>query len=523
MCRLLVATLLLAVSAPITAQAVEIISCDVEHDIPGEIAAELDKVLTDMVDPGSEVASRIGYAPGGVLSVRGADWRYARAAGTADPDQGAPMGCDMPFQIGSNTKMMTAVVLLQLQEEGALRLDDPLSRHLPELAAALPDGDSMTLRELANHTSGVFSYTDNAPDGTPGIMEGDLKDPDALRRGYAMEELVRFAIDHGKPSFSPGAEGQWAYSNTGYVLLGLVIEKIEDRPIAEIFESRIFGPLELDNSLYVNGVPDIDIGLPRAYWAAPFDVETTEWNMSQGAAAGAVVSTTDDMHVFIEALLAGDLFESEATLAEMKVAVPTGGGAVRAYGIGLAEKGDAVWGHGGQTLGFESEVVLFEEPALSVVGWGTSANNVMGLGASAVSSALVKAGILPDPALKQSADLRQSIMRSEWVLVSITSAAENLIQPSNPENYRIAFESAGRFAAQADCNRVLGEWALNVLDLTIRPGPTTRAACPPGSFSDSFIELLGNVHGAYSGDDETLQIFSYLEGTFTALEFARSK
>lgn len=110
---------------------------------------------------------------------------------------------------------------MQLQEEGELTLDDSLSRYLPEFAEALPNDDVITLRQVANHTAGVFSYTDNAPDGMPGIMEGDLADPDALRRGYTMGELVAFAAEHGQRTFSPGAEGQWAYSNTGYLLLRL--------------------------------------------------------------------------------------------------------------------------------------------------------------------------------------------------------------------------------------------------------------------------------------------------------------
>ena len=81
-----------------------------------------------------------GSAPGVVLSVRGPGWRYVKAAGLADPGTGTTMDCAMAFEIGSNTKMMTATVLLQLQEEGKLSLDDPLSRHLPEIAAKLPYG-----------------------------------------------------------------------------------------------------------------------------------------------------------------------------------------------------------------------------------------------------------------------------------------------------------------------------------------------------------------------------------------------
>ncbi len=137
-----------------------------QFERPDAVEDELDGVLSQVL------ASTFGSAPGAVLSVRTDDWHYIAAAGFADPEAGTPLDCASPFQIGSNTKMMTAVVLLQLFEEGRLGLDDPLSLHLPEIAARLPNGEAMTLRQLARHTSGVFSYADNAPDGTPGLMEG---------------------------------------------------------------------------------------------------------------------------------------------------------------------------------------------------------------------------------------------------------------------------------------------------------------------------------------------------------------
>lgn len=497
-----------------------IVSCVADHNVPSNLATEFDTVLTSMVDSDSGIASMLGYAPGGVLSVRGADWRYARAAGTADPDRNTPMSCDTPFQIGSNTKMITAAVLMQLQEEGALTLDDPLSRHLPGFAEALPNGDVITLRQLTNHTAGVFSYTDNAPDGTPGVMEGDLADPDALRRGYTMEELVAFAAEHGKPSFLPGAEGQWAYSNTGYVLLGLAIERIEGRPLGQSFDARIFAPLGLKDTSYVGGVPGPELGLPRAYFAAPFDIETTDWNMSQGAAAGAVVSTVDDMHVFIEALLAGNLFASETSLAEMQETVTTGSGTIPNYGIGLAEKAEGVWGHGGQTLGFESDIAFFEEPSLSMVGWASSANNIMVIGVSAVSKALMNAGVLPDPSVGLEAELIGKMTGSEWQLVSIKTGDGDTLQPANPEDYRIAFDAAGSFAAQADCNRVLGDWSLKHQKLAIQPGPTTLAACPPQSLSESFIQWLAAAGGASIAEDGTLLVFAIQDEKFGQLLFA---
>lgn len=501
-----------------TAYAVEITTCATDAEVPARLAEALDGVLTAAVDREGPLSAAFGAAPGAVLSLQAPDWNYARAAGVADPETGQPISCDMAFQIGSNTKMMTATVILQLQEEGVLSLDDRLAVHLPEIAAALPHGDDITLRQLANHTAGVFSYTDNAPDGAPGIMEGDISDPDALRRGYQMTELVDFAIEHGEASFPPGAEGQWAYSNSGYILLGLIIEKTEARPIAEVFKARLFDPLGMDDTVYWNNVPTPELGLPRAYLGIPFDFETTDWNMSQAAAAGAVVSTASDMHVFIQALMSDALFTVPDTFDVMQDTVLTGSPGIAAYGIGLAEKAPGVWGHGGQTLGFQSEVVEFSEQGISLVGWATSSQNIMGLGTQAVSQALVVGGVLPDPSLEAAAALREDIVDTEWRLFSV-SDPETGEQAMQPDRYSITFVEPGDFAAQADCNRLLGGWNLDKMTLTITPGPMTKALCPPDSYSDAFVGWLGTTTWAEINDAGQLTLTSNDDGTYMLLQF----
>lgn len=513
------AAALVLVVATTPASAVEILTCAVDSGVPAGVAEQLDGVLSAAADTEGPLSAVFGAAPGAVLTLVAPDWHYARAAGVADPDTGAPVTCAMPFQVGSNTKMMTATVLLQLQEEGALSLDDPLSAHLPEIAAALPNGADISLRQLANHTAGVFSYTDNAPDGAPGIMEGDLTDPEALRRGYSMAELAEFAIEHGEPGFAPGADGQWSYSNTGYILLGLVIEALEDRPIAEAFETRIFAPLGMAETVYATGVPTPEMGLPRAFAALPFDVETTDWNLSQGAAAGAVISTAADMHVFIRALLNGDLFTSADTLAAMMDAVPTGTPGLPAYGIGLAEKLPGVWGHGGQTLGFESEVVLFAESGISAVGWGTSSQNIMAVGASAISQALVSSGAIPDPAAISPDALRAGLVGSDWRLATVFEVATQAQSDMDPERYAITFRNDGDFSAQADCNRLLGGWSVEDTSLFLTPGPATLAACPPDSRSDDFITWLTEVTSAQLGRDGGLILTSGGGDDLTLMQF----
>lgn len=389
--RSLAAAVLAAALAQTSAMAAEPGPCATASDAPAALAASLDALL-DSVIAGNEY----GAAPGAVLSVMAPDWRYIRAIGQADPEAGRPVDCDMAFQIGSNTKMLTAAVILQLHEEGRLSIDDPLAAHLPEIAARLPLGDLITLRQLLQHTAGVFSYTDTAPDGTPGIAVASMSDPVALRRAVTPQDMVDFAITHGQPTFVPGAPGQWAYSNTGYALLGLVIEAVEGLPLDKSYENRIFAPLGMTRSYLWDGVPRAAFGLPRSWLMPPFDVETTDWNVSQSWAGGGVISTVDDMHRFIAALVNGALFRDPATLALMQDTVPSPIPGTTGYGLGLIRLEGDVWGHGGQTLGFISTLGGAAGDGVSFVAWGNSAANPVVLLAPDIIAALRAAGVLGD-------------------------------------------------------------------------------------------------------------------------------
>jgi D-alanyl-D-alanine carboxypeptidase len=365
--------------------------CATATTVPEAAARALDAVLDTVV-----AGTALGAAPGAVLSVEGPGWRYVRAIGVADIDAGTPVDCDTPFQIGSSTKMMTGAVVLQLQEEGRLRLDDPLSAHLPAIAARLPNGDRITLRQLLRHTAGVFSYTDDAPDGTRGVARAGMSDPEALGRGMTPEEMVAFAVDHGAPTFAPDAPGAWSYSNTGYVLLGLVIEAVEGLPLGKVYETRIFAPLGMNRTYLWNDVPRPSYGLPRSWLMPPYDYETTGWNMSQAWAGGGVISTVGDMHRFIEALIGGTLFRSPATLAEMQETVPSPIPGTVGYGAGLTRIESDVWGHGGQTLGFITAVGASAVDGISFVAWGNSAGNPVVLLPERIITALRQSGLMAE-------------------------------------------------------------------------------------------------------------------------------
>jgi amidase len=325
----------------------------------------VDGLLQQIVDPAMQsIPNALGPAPGAVIRLDAPGLNFLEAAGLASVEDGTPMEADVPFEIGSNTKMFTAVMLMQLDEEGVLSLDDPLSKWLPEWAEKIPNGDQMTLHQLANHTSGIWDYADD-------ILGAAAKDEDAMRRAYTPEELVQYTIDNGTPDFAPGEEGQWNYSNTGYILLGLVLEAATRQEYTNLLQERILDPLEMTETSFPNDVPEPG-SIVDGYTAYPDGKNATQWNLSQAWTAGGVISTAADMTTFLQALANGQLFQDPQTLLKMadfvEYDVITQKIGVKGYGIGLLEFVDGVWGHGGQTLGFESALMFVPGTEITLAG-----------------------------------------------------------------------------------------------------------------------------------------------------------
>ncbi len=361
-----------------------------ESTLPEDVNAQLDAYLQSQVY--TEGGDPVGAAPGLVLYVQTPDGTYVNAAGVASLEDGTPMQLDDRLEIGSNTKSMTVVLLMQLVEQGLISLEDPLSQWLPELAAALPNSDQITIRQMAQHTAGLWDYADD-------LIGDGASDPVALEAAHTPAEMVQFAADNGTPYFAPGAEGQWKYSNTGYVLLGMIIEQITGQAIGDLMQTRIFDPLGMESAVFIEGVPQPgEITTQGYYWLDDGErVNTTNWNASQGWAAGAAAMTAADLATYGQALAAGELFQNTDTLSEMLTFYPPAQFSVLGpYGLGLIDfAGDGtMWGHGGQTLGFQS--LWYVDPAHDIV--------VVGLTNSATYSAnafmnvyqiLAGAGALP--------------------------------------------------------------------------------------------------------------------------------
>ena len=245
-----------------------------------------------------EAADRSG-ATGEVL------WRVRSDDGRVDVTHGDP---DRPFFIASATKLYVTAILAQLRQEGRLSWDDPAARHLPAgLLDPLPRGRDLTVRELMAHTSGLADYFEGRrPDGPPTIERAIAAD-----LAWTVEDVIAWTR-----AMRPGIPGKGLYSDTGYQLLGALIERVDGRSFAVAVRARVTEPLGMAPTS-VFGPADV----PR------FDeIAAMRWGdgflriplaMASVQADGGIVSTLDDGLSFLDAFFAGRLFPGEL-LGEMQ-------------------------------------------------------------------------------------------------------------------------------------------------------------------------------------------------------------
>jgi D-alanyl-D-alanine carboxypeptidase len=288
--------------------------------------------------------------PGLVVAVRraGEDPRVV-ASGHAELATGRRMTPVDRFRVASLTKPMVATVILQLSDEGRVSLDDPVARFLP---GVLSDGDHVTLRHLLNHTSGIANYTSD-----PGFIDAVLANP---ARVWTPQELI--AVANAMPRrFTPGAADEWEYSNTNYILLGLVAEVAGGAPIASQLLTRVFEPLGM-TSTYLSNSPLLVAPFAQGYvdlnGIRNWPVGTLRSPTAAGA-AGAVVSNGIDLLRFVEALAEGDLVSPTSHAARLTT-VPasrvrrSGESFDIGYGLGVIVGGGWI-GHNGGIRGYETE------------------------------------------------------------------------------------------------------------------------------------------------------------------------
>ncbi|KQX37568.1 beta-lactamase family protein [Streptomyces anulatus] len=301
----------------------------------------------DTVQQSLNALVRDGGVPAALASVKGPGGRdRTYTAGTGDLATGAPVPVDGQVRIGSNTKTFVAVVVLQLVAERRVSLDAFVDTYLPGLVRGEGiDGRRITVRHLLQQTSGLPEYTSRLGDDV---------------RYYAPRELLATALRH-PADFAPGK--RWKYSNTNYVLAGLIVQKITGRPLADEIDRRIIQRIGLRHTYFpAPGDATIREPHPHGYYRESAQTplrDITEMDPSWGWAAGQMISTNSDLNRFFTALLTGRLLPAPQ-LARMRSTVPaeaTFGPGAR-YGLGLVSRplpcGGLSWGHGGSFPGYET-------------------------------------------------------------------------------------------------------------------------------------------------------------------------
>ncbi|MEZ4518136.1 MAG: serine hydrolase [Chloroflexota bacterium] len=464
--------------------------------LPADLTAQLDTFLQWQIYSGGDPS--ITVAPGVVLLVDTPDGRYLQAAGVADLESGTPMQVDDILEIGSNTKSMTIVLLMQLVEQGLISLDDPLSKWLPEQAALLPNGDQITIRQMAQHTAGLWDYGD-------AIIGGGLADPALLTKGYTPEELVQYAAENGTPEFSPGEEGQWKYSNTGYVLLGMIIESVTGEKMVDLMQTQIFDPLGMESATLIEGVPQDGEITTHGYYIVDGEwIDTTDWNASQGWVAGAAAMTAADLATYAKALAAGEFFQNPDTLNEMLQFDPAAGfGVGGPYGLGLQDfAGDgSIWGHGGQTIGFGSLWYTDPENGLVVVGLTNSAS-YQSRGLVNVFNIVEGNGALPvnSTTLMPVGDF----FATSWRLSQLVNPVETIETGPDDALQLLMNKDQTVSVITADCGIASGSFTVEGTGNISFDVDTSTLTCGDDTTAGQFIQYLGEAVKWHFSDDHLI-------------------
>ena len=347
-------------AAALIAPAAAFAACGGSHHAATPAAVEAATPEADSAPVTPTVSSRLrgvvdAGSPGVISLVNDGHGVELQAAGVADTDSGRAMRPTDRFRMGSNTKSFVATVALQLVGEGKLSLDDTVEHWLPGI---LSYGDSVNLRQLLNHTSGVPDYQALLE---PKVLAGG----ESATRTYTPRDLV--AMIAGKqPDFAP--QTSWHYSSTGYILTGLIIERVTGNRLGDELQDRIIKPLHLRHTSFPIDTTAIPGRHANGYGALDGSLrDLTVFNSSAAWATGGLVSTATDMAHYWRALLGGKLL-APRQLAAMKTTVPIGGGLPMSYGLGLmkldtydSEACGVMWGNGGDIPGFSTEFFNSED------------------------------------------------------------------------------------------------------------------------------------------------------------------
>jgi CubicO group peptidase (beta-lactamase class C family) len=334
---------------------------------PVSLETTVDRIAADLIARKESAGFAIGIEQNGIV-------RLARGYGYANLEDGTRVTEHTVFRIGSVTKQFTAAAILLLAEDGKLSLDDRLAKYLP----TFPRGGEVTLRQLLTHTSGIRNYT-----GYPDFLKGQSP------RALTGDEMIAY-IAGATPAydFDPGTG--WSYSNSGYLLLGIVVEKGSGQPLAQVLRTRIFEPLGLRDTR-LDDLAEIVPGRASGYdkaAASPTGFANAGFiAMEVAAGAGAIRSTVGDLLKWNDALLGGKLLKpaslrmmlEPARLIDGRLASAARAGPAAAaatseppsnYGFGITtgeQKGRRTIGHGGSINGFNASLTSYPDQKVTIV------------------------------------------------------------------------------------------------------------------------------------------------------------
>jgi D-alanyl-D-alanine carboxypeptidase len=289
-------------------------------------------------------ADRLSGVPGPFAEVRDGRHVWRGASGVADIVTGRPVHPWFQHRVGNVAKTFVAATVLQLVGERKVALDAPIGRYLPDVVPG-PLGQQVTVRMVLGETSGIGNYSD-----------GFFRVPDDLEamrnRHFTPRELVAIGLAK-RPTNAPGAA--WAYSNTNYVIAGMLIEKVTGRRYGAEVERRILRPLGLSGTYFPGSERGIRGPHANAYVPWPDDTlrDFTDYDMSWAWAAGEMISTPQDLNRFYQALLTGRVLRNDL-LAEMLTTAPPAS-EVEGHGLGIywvrTACGGRMWGQDGSVVG----------------------------------------------------------------------------------------------------------------------------------------------------------------------------
>ncbi|WP_406698666.1 serine hydrolase domain-containing protein [Singulisphaera sp. Ch08] len=282
---------------------------------------------------------------GSILVARDGKVLVRRGYGMASLEHGVPNSPETKFRLGSITKQFTAMAVMILQEQGKIDVHEKIKKYMPDSPAAW---DEITVRHLLTHTSGIPSFT------------GFADYPSMMRRHMALESLVGSFKDKAL-EFQPG--DRFAYSNSGYVLLGFLIEKVSGKPYATVLQESIFDPLGMKETGYDNPIPVLKHRASGYAARGPFRVNASFIDMTIPHAAGALYSTVDDLYLWDQALLTETLLPKAAREAMFTPDKKDYG-----YGWSIAKKyGRRTVAHGGGINGFVTHILRFPDDEVCVI------------------------------------------------------------------------------------------------------------------------------------------------------------